>query len=1100
MSSGPQVAIARGSSRPSFLVCLVAFLCTATLERAHAFTPQPVPGRVVLRLRPPLSGAPSAVTSPDLELLHARFAVTRWAPLFGGPTAPGASKTEALLASFYVVDFPPELDLEMVRSAYAALPEVEGAELDWMHPLYRETDDYAGQWYLESTSGRDAHITGGWNHSIGDTSVVLAIADSGVDWRHPDLGGSGPGGTGGNIWTNWAEFHGVPGLDDDGNGKVDDVRGWDFVQNLSNAWPGEDTSLPDNDPQDFNGHGTHVAGIAGARTNNGDGVAGVGFRCRIMPLRIGGSVRDNDGVEQGVVLLTHAAEAIRYATAAGADAINCSWGSSFFAPLDAAVDAAVLAGVVVVVAAGNDNDDIPSYLGSRGDCLDVAATTPGDLKASFSNFGPWVDIAAPGVDILSTYFDHNTGQHGYRMLQGTSMAAPIVTGLVGLVKSRYPFLHGALLQEQILAGADDLDASDPDHAGLLGRGRVNALRTFADRFLTIPGDYPSVAKALAASGAGDTLAVRGGIASGTPLLVQKSARLLLGGWDASFSARDPGNPSVVEVNGTGPCLEFGAGVDSTTVVDAFRFSGGAARFLTSPSGRFGGGVLCVDASPVLRHCTFKSNRADDASAAGGGGGFFARSQSLLVDCHFIGNSASRGAGLYLLDSAVRLEQCSAEANQAPAALGSCGGGVFVDGGSLSADGLRLTGNGLVRDGGGLYARAAQLWLRNVRCETNVAVTGGGMALHEGSTLELVASVLWRNHASQLGGGLYALDSQGELVNVTLHANVGLGGALFVQNGSGTWRLRNSICSDHRSTALFFFSTAASLDYNLYWANPAGDLEGASPGAHDLVADPLFVDAVAGDLALGLHSPALDSGDPAAAANDPDGSRNDRGGYGGPWTARRTPATPVLLAARRIDAVTTLAWVANVEAAVTSFAIYRGADSTFAPAALTYVGSADASQTSFADPQGGDGAWYRLAAADGRGASSGCTAALQSHAQELPLDTGPSLGMRENLPATPASPVTPPAWRFALHPGRPNPSNPSTRLRFELPVAAPARLEILDVRGRLVRLLVEGLLPAGPAAVEWDGRDWLGREAPSGVYVVRLAAAGRSATQKLTLVR
>ncbi len=1104
MRSGPQVASARGRWRLAWLVFLLAWLGAATLARAQAFTPQPVHGRVVLRLRPPASGTFSeAAKSPDLELLHTRFAVSRCAPLFDGPGR-GPAKSEVRLASFYVVDFPPEQDLEMVRGAYAALPEVESAELDWMHPLLLETDDFAGQWHLESTSGRDAHVTGGWNHSIGDTSVVLAIADSGVDWMHPDLGGSGPGGTGGNIWTNWVEFHGTGGVDDDGNGKVDDVRGWDFVSNLNSpwpAWPGEDSSQPDADPRDFNGHGTHVAGIAGARTNNGDGVAGVGFRCRILPLRIGGSVHDPadpDGLEQGVVFMTYAAQAIRYATLEGATAINCSWGSSFDSFLAAAVDDAVAAGVIVVAAAGNDNHDLPSYLGSRGDCLDVAATTPGDVKATFSNFGSWVDIAAPGVDILSTYYDHNADQHGYRLLQGTSMAAPVVTGLVGLVKARYPFLRGALLRQQILAGADDLDASDPEHAGMLGRGRVNALRTFDDRFLTIPGDYPSIAKALAASGAGDTLAVRGGVPLGPPLLVQKSGRTLLGGWDANFTSRDPGNPSLIEVNGTGPCLEFGAAVDSTTVVDSFRFSGGAARFLSDPSGRFGGGVLCIDASPVLRHCTFSGNRSGDAAeAGGGGGGFFARSQARLVDCHFLGNSASRGAGLYLLDAMLHLEQCRAEKNQAPAAAGSRGGGVYLDGGTLVADGLQLADNGLVEEGGGIYARAARLLLRNARCSTNLAVNGGGIALREGSTLELVASVLWNNRANQLGGGLYGLDSQGELSNVTLHANHGLGGALFVQRGSGPWGLSNSICSGHGSTALFFFATTASLDYNLYWANPSGDLQGATYGAHDLVADPLFVDATAGDVALGLHSPALDSGEPAAGLADPDGSRNDRGAFGGPLTSRRTLPAPQLLAARHIGGVTTVAWTPNTEADVASYAVYRGPDSDFVPAALTYVGSAAASQTSFADPNGSEGDWYRLAAVDGRGASSGFRAALRSETQDLLLPVGPSLSTREHLPSTPAAPPTP---VFTLHPGNPNPSNPSTRLAFELPVGARARLEILDVRGRLVRLLVDGPLPAGPGAVDWDGRDRLGREAPSGVYVVRFAAATWCTTRKLTLVR
>ena len=1091
----------RGGLNAAIAASLAAGLVAGWGTPVHAFAPRPVPGRVVLTLRQPLPPAPAGMPrgKPELDAVHTRFAAQRVAPLFG-PARLGAAKTQDLMGRIYVVDFAPEHDVETVRAAYAALAGVERAELDWMHPLHLETDDSGGQWYLQSTSGKDAHVTGGWNHSTGDTSIVLAIADSGVDWLHPDLGGPGPGGTGGNIWTNWAEFHGTPGVDDDLNGKVDDVRGWDFVQFLSGAWEGEDAAQEDADPRDFNGHGTHVAGIAGGRTNNASGIAGVGFRCRIMPLRIGGSVRDDTGQEQGVVLLSHAAQAIQYATAKGVVAINCSWGSSAFSPLQVAVDAAIAAGIVVVVSAGNAGNEIPSYLGGRGDCLDVAATTQGDLKASFSSYGPWVDVAAPGVDILSTYFDHSTGQHVYRALQGTSMSAPIVTGLVGLVKARFPYLSGAQVQQRIVDGADPLDASNPDYAGALGAGRVNALKTFGDRFLTVPADYPTLAKALVASAAGDTIAARGGMSFPTPLLVRQPARLLQGGWNASFTARDPGNPSRIEAFGSGPALELAAGIDSTTVVEGFHFSGGVARSLGSPSGRYGGGVLCVGASPLLRACTFTANSAGDAATAGGGGGgFFHASRARLVECTFVANTASLGAGLYALASDLYLLDCRVDSNQAPSLSGSHGGGIYVDGGSLVVESTRVIGNGPADEGGGLFARGARLALRDLVLESNRAGTGGGLSMREGSTLEARATVLRGNSATQLGGGIYALGSNASLANLTMHANSGLGAALFAQTSTGPWSVRNVICSNHATVPLFFFGTTVTLDYNLYWNNAAGDLQGASPGPHDLSADPRFVDAGQGDFALGLHSPALDSGDPSPEAADPDTSRNDRGAYGGPDARRRLPAAPRLLAARHVNGATSVAWMPTTDPEAVSTVVYRGADSTFVPGVLLYVGSADASRTSFVDVDGAAGDWYRLAAVDARGASSGFSAAQPAQLQDLPLTPAGGIAPRTQLSAQPTDSAPTPA-RLALHPGHPNPSNPAVRLGFDLPTSGTVRLDVLDVRGRVVRVVVAAALPAGVHAVVWDGRDAAGRDVASGIYVARLQAGNASATRKLTMIR
>src|SRR5262249_3276790 len=364
-----------------------------------AFTPRPCPGHLLLKLRDGVEaraaiGKPgqSATTGmPSLDRLNATFRVHAFAAQFPGETHASKASGGHDLADYFVLEFPPSTDLEAIRRAYAADPSVEVAEFDMMMPLDREPNDLGMQWHLETSTGADAHLTGGWNHAVGDATTLLAIADSGVDWQHPDLAA--------NIWINSVEANGVAGVDDDGNGLVDDIRGWDFVSALFNPWPGEDAATPDNDPSDFNGHGTHVAGIADAVTDNALGVCGVGWNCKIMALRIGGSIVDTDGTEQGVVMMSAAAAAVNYARQKGAAAFNCSWGSSNSSGLGAAVDLAVSQGMVICVAAGNDASQAQSYLSSRGDCFDVAATDQGDLIASFSNYGSWIDVCAPGVGI-----------------------------------------------------------------------------------------------------------------------------------------------------------------------------------------------------------------------------------------------------------------------------------------------------------------------------------------------------------------------------------------------------------------------------------------------------------------------------------------------------------------------------------------------------------------------------------------------------------------------------------------------------------------------------------------------------------------------------
>jgi subtilisin family serine protease len=268
-----------------------------------------------------------------------------------------------------------------------------------------------------------------WDFTVGSPEVLVAVIDTGVDYFHPDLAA--------NIAVNSAE---IPDnkLDDDQNGYVDDVFGYDF-------------SDADSYPLDLHGHGTHVAGIIAARGDDNYGISGVSWKAGVLPVR----VLDADG--SGT--LADVIAGVDYAVARGASVLNLSLGAPYGSKLFLqALQRAELAGAVIVVAAGNEsnnNDDTPSFPASYQlpSLISVAATDSNDELAYFSNTGAaTVHLAAPGVSILSTL-----PLEGYAFMSGTSMAAPHVAGVAALVKSINPSLSGVAIKDIILGSADILE-------------------------------------------------------------------------------------------------------------------------------------------------------------------------------------------------------------------------------------------------------------------------------------------------------------------------------------------------------------------------------------------------------------------------------------------------------------------------------------------------------------------------------------------------------------------------------------------------------------------------------------------------------------------
>ncbi len=395
------------------------------------------------------------------------------------------------LRDWVYLEFDGDIDMAAVLAEYGALSEVVRVTPIGYYDIeevFPNDPNFADQWFLyQDDNDHHIHAPSGWDFETGDSLAIFGCMDTGVLWNHPDLIDA--------IWVNPGEdldgdgvvwdTDDLNGIDDDGNGKIDDIIGWDFVEAGSTYWPGEDFSFEDNDPADFNGHGTHVGGLAAGVRNNltgGCGVAGGNerFGARIMPLRIGWSYNDG-GVERGQVSMLYAARAFDYAVDKGVDVINCSWGNHDDAGFGDAVANALANGVVITNSAGNGGDDSPDYMGLIPEIISVAATKSNDVRASYTDFGTWVTVSAPGGDfpdyMCSTYSDHYTPT--YASIAGTSMAAPVVAGLALLLKSHHPEYDRDDIFPLIVNNTDNIDAENPGYIGKLGTGRINVYNTLS---------------------------------------------------------------------------------------------------------------------------------------------------------------------------------------------------------------------------------------------------------------------------------------------------------------------------------------------------------------------------------------------------------------------------------------------------------------------------------------------------------------------------------------------------------------------------------------------------------------------------------------------
>ncbi|MEW6570044.1 MAG: S8 family serine peptidase [Nitrospirota bacterium] len=372
------------------------------------------------------------------------------------------------------IKLPEGLSVKDAVVKYMSDPDVEYAEPNYIRRIASIIPNdtfFKDQWalhntgtYANGTFDADIDAPEGWDVTTGNSSVIVAVLDTGIDYNHADLVN--------NIWINTGETSCTDGIDNDGNGFIDDCKGWDFIGSSFQ------TSLDDNDPVDENGHGTHVAGTIGAAGNNGVGISGVMWTVRLMPVK----ALDANGEGTDAELTA----GIQYAVSNGAKIINASLGGPGFSnSVLNAISSANTAGALFVAAAGNggddsvgDNNDLaPFYPASYNlpNIISVAATDQNNNRVPFSNYGPTsVDVAAPGVYIISTVPNWWSLYEGYGVLEflgGTSMAAPHVSGLAGLLWSYY---YNFTYQQIISTIFSHVDVLPSLQGWILTGGKINA--------------------------------------------------------------------------------------------------------------------------------------------------------------------------------------------------------------------------------------------------------------------------------------------------------------------------------------------------------------------------------------------------------------------------------------------------------------------------------------------------------------------------------------------------------------------------------------------------------------------------------------------------
>ena len=364
----------------------------------------------------------------------------------------GTQQSGLNFGSYYYAKYSGNVSIDKVINTLLQNKDIAYAEPSYIYSTWYTPNDaaYSTQFYLSQVKAPQA-----WDIARNAADVIIGIVDTGSEITHQDLAA--------NIYYNTADP--VNGIDDDGDGYVDNYAGWDL------CGASVSTMIGDNDPNVKSSgadHGVHVSGIASAVTNNGIGVASLAGNAKLLIVKAGAD-DDARSIYKGY-------EGIKYAADKGAHIINCSWGGVSGGQFgQEMVNYAISKGCLVVAAAGNSGNNIPIYPAAFDGVLAVANLNADDTKGSASNYGTYVDISAPGQGIYNTVYNN-----GYAYYSGTSMAAPLVSSAAALLKEKYPNYTGLQIGEILRATADNIDAQNPSYVKMLGKGRLNVYRALTE--------------------------------------------------------------------------------------------------------------------------------------------------------------------------------------------------------------------------------------------------------------------------------------------------------------------------------------------------------------------------------------------------------------------------------------------------------------------------------------------------------------------------------------------------------------------------------------------------------------------------------------------
>ncbi|MHC4526340.1 MAG: S8 family serine peptidase, partial [Planctomycetota bacterium] len=590
-------------------------------------------GEVLVRFAPKANGAEQSKVENNAAL----------AAIGGG----NIKRSFGLVPGLAQVILPKDLTVEQALKIFNDRSEILYAEPDYEVQIVATPNDtnFSDLWGMHNTgqtggtSDADIDAPEAWDISTDANEIVVAVIDTGINYTHPDLAD--------NMWVNQTELSGTPGVDDDDNGYIDDIYGYDFCTYGQSR---------DSDPNDDHYHGTHCAGTIGAVGDNNQGVVGVCWKVKIMALKFMGPT----GTGNATGYTSDAIDAIEYSVAMDANLSSNSWGGDCYSQsLKNAIESAGAAGLLFVAAAGNSYDDSDNYpvYPAAYDCnriISVMATSDDDGFPAFSNYGlTSVDLGAPGTYILSTFPTYETASMAYlgfstdyETISGTSMATPHVAGACALLWSENLTLSNSQIKERILR---TVDRTLPGWSVSGGRLNVHsALLNTSVHNVTQRISYNTIQGALDEANDLDLIRVHPGTYYET---------IDFKGVNCTLTSTDPNDPNVVaatiiDANGGLIAVYFHNSEDANSVLTGVTVTNanqGVKADSASPTitkcvieDNDSYGVLCTWGSPTISNCTIRTHHIM---------GIYCRISSATIESCLIEDSGWNGVAAYGSSSA-----------------------------------------------------------------------------------------------------------------------------------------------------------------------------------------------------------------------------------------------------------------------------------------------------------------------------------------------------------------------------------------------------------------------------------------------------------------